>query len=130
MAWRDDVPIVLYDDKCAACSAFASAVRRAAGGRVRTVGHYTQTGAQIRSEVLEGDALSMFWFLDQNTAYGGRAALLPLARQVLSGRGPKRGPEPDGKECSSCRDPRSVLLRSASLLSHSRKISMGGPAPQ
>ena len=122
MGWRDDVPIVLYDDRCAACSVFASAVHRAARGCVRTVGHYTRAGEAIRSEALEGDALSMFWFLDGKTAYGGRAALLPLARQVLGGRCPGRRAVFDSAECSSCRDPRSVLLRSASLLSHSRKI--------
>ena len=122
MGWRESMPVVLYDDKCAACSVFAAAVRRAARGGVRTVGHYTQTGALIRAEALEDDALSMFWFLKGDTAYGGRAAVLPLALQILSGGGGDPGERPDPAACASCRDPRSVLLRSASLLSHSRNI--------
>ena len=89
---------------------------------LRTIGHYTQTGALIRAEALEGDALSMFWFLKGDTAYGGRAAVLPLARQILAGGGGDPGEQPDPAACASCRDARSVLLRSASLLSHSRKI--------
>ena len=122
MGWRDDMPIVLYDDECAACSVFASAVHRAAGGCVGMVGHYTEAGEAIRSEALGGDALSMFWFLDGKTAYGGRAALLPLARQLFRRRCGKKEPGPGPARCASCRDPRSVLLRSASLLSHSRKM--------
>lgn len=123
MGWRDSMPMVLYDDKCAACTAFAGLVHRAARGGVRTVGHYTRTGERVRAEVLEGDALSMFWFLKGDTAYGGRSALIPLARQMLSGGG-EPGEIPDASACSSCRDPRSALLRSASLFSHGRKIKI------
>lgn len=124
MGWREAMPMVLYDDRCAACAAFAGAVRRAAGGGVRTVGHYTRTGEAVRAEALGGDALSMFWFLKDGTAYGGRAALVPLALHLLSGRGGEPGQAPDPGACSSCRDPRSVLLRSASILSRSRKIKI------
>ena len=44
------------------------------------VGHYSNFGKKIREEILDDSALEMFWFIDENTASGGRAALLPLIK--------------------------------------------------
>jgi len=66
----------------------------------------------------------MFWFIDDNMAYGGRAALLPLFSAIISARG-----EVDKisiqESCDiGCKDVKAVFLRSASLLSNSKKIKI------
>ena len=48
------------------------------------IGHYTEFGGTIREKILEDDALEMFWFIDKKTAYGGRAAIIPLLSAILS----------------------------------------------
>ena len=74
-------PLVIYDNRCYLCVQFAKFVNFLAKGRLRFVGHYTDLGKQIRESVLDSNALEMFWFIDSNTAYGGRAALGPLFLQ-------------------------------------------------
>ena len=40
--------------------------------------------SKCRDEILDESALEMFWFIDSNTAYGGRAALGPLFSAILN----------------------------------------------
>jgi len=118
------VPVVLYDDRCYLCIKFARLVNFLARGRLRLVGHYTDLGKKLRDEVLDSSALSMFWFIDKNTAYGGRAALIPLFSAIISA---KRSPENISMQEScdvGCKDTKAVFLRSASLLSNSKKIAI------
>lgn len=78
-------PLVVYDDLCGPCTSFASAVGSLAGGRIPLVGHHTELGRRLRGSALGGDsALDMFWLVEDGAAYGGRSALLPLLRAVLS----------------------------------------------
>ena len=70
---------------CDPCASFASAVGRITGGRMPLVGHHTALGRRLREQALGGDsALDMFWVVEEDAAHGGRSALLPLLRAVLS----------------------------------------------
>jgi hypothetical protein len=116
------VPLVLYDNKCYLCIKFAKIVNFLAKGRLLLVGHYTDLGEKIRTQFLDSSALEMFWFIDGKTAYGGRAALLPLLATVISASGSKV-PSIDTDSCGlQCKTVKSVFLRSASLFSNSKKI--------
>ena len=77
-------PLVIYDNECYLCVQFAKLVNFLAKGRLHFVGHYTDFGKQIREDVLDSNALEMFWFIDTNTAYGGRAALGPLFSTIFN----------------------------------------------
>lgn len=119
-------PVVIYDDQCYLCTKFASIVRSLSRGRINLVGHYTPLGEEIRKKCLSNDALEMFWFIDAKVAYGGRAALYPLIKKILSlSTSRERNYTTEKREelCNiSCKSPKAVLLRSASLLTHSKKI--------
>ena len=117
------VPLVLYDNRCYLCIKFAKVINFLAKGRLRLVGHYTDLGKKLRDEVLDSSALSMFWFIDKKTAYGGRAALLPLFSAIISAKGNSESISSVQESCNiGCKDTKAVFLRSASLMSHSKKI--------
>ncbi|HLD79606.1 MAG TPA: hypothetical protein VJA18_03530 [Candidatus Nanoarchaeia archaeon] len=116
------VPLVLYDNKCYLCIKFAKMINFLAKGRLRLVGHYTDLGKKLRDEVLDSSALSMFWFIDEKTAYGGRAALLPLFSAIISAKGNSEGIRVQESLDIGCKDTKAVFLRSASLVSNSKKI--------
>ena len=118
-------PLVIYDNECYLCVQFAKFVNFLAKGRLRFVGHYTDFGKQIRESVLDSNALEMFWFIDNNTAYGGRAALGPLFSTIfnVSGKKVQRNTIQDSCELG-CKSPKAVFFRSASLLTHSKRINL------
>ena len=116
------VPLVLYDNKCYLCIKFAKMINFLAKGRLRLVGHYTDLGKKLRDEVLDSSALSMFWFIDKKTAYGGRAALLPLFSAIISAKGNSESISVQESCDIGCKDTKAVFLRSASLVSNSKKI--------
>ena len=67
----------------------------------------------------------MFWFIDNNTAYGGRAALGPLFSSILNSNGKNIQKNIDQDSCElGCKSPKAVFFRSASLLTNSKKIKL------
>ncbi len=67
--------------------------------------------------------LEMFWFIDKETAYGGRAAIIPLLSAILRVHGRKFNEVSIQESCDiGCKDSLAVFFRSASLITHSRKI--------
>ena len=123
MEFHDSLPLMIYDDKCYVCIKFAKLMNFLAKGKLRMIGHYTEFGGKIRKEILEDDALEMFWFIDKETAFGGRAAIIPLLSAILRGHGRKFN-EVSIQESFDigCKASLSVFFRSASLITHSRKI--------
>ena len=117
-------PLVIYDNECYLCVQFAKFVNFLAKGRLYFVGHYTDFGKKIRENVLDSNALEMFSFIDNNTAYGGRAALGPLFSSILnpSGKNIQKNIE-QGSELS-CKSTKAVFFRSASLLTNSKKLKI------
>jgi len=125
MDLKEVTPLVIYDNECYLCVQFAKFVNFLAKGRLRFVGHYTDFGKQIRENVLDSNALEMFWFIDSNTAYGGRAALGPLFSTILNAgkKNVQKNTIQDSGELG-CKSPQAVFFRSASLLTNSKKIKI------
>jgi len=118
-------PLVIYDNECYLCVQFAKFVNFLVKGRLHFVGHYTDFGKQIRESVLDSNALEMFWFIESNTAYGGRAALGPLFFAIFNISKKKIQNKIIENSCElDCKNPKAVFLRSASLLTNSKKIKI------
>ena len=119
------VPLVIYDNECYLCIQFAKFVNFLTKGRLRLVGHYTDFGKEIRDNILDASALEMFWFIDKKTAYGGRAAIGPLFSAILNAGGKKiqKNTIQDSYELG-CKSTKAVFFRSASLLTHSKRINL------
>ena len=125
MEFRDELPLMIYDDKCYVCIKFAKLMNFISKGKLRMIGRYTEFGKTIREEILEEDALEMFWFIDNETAYGGRAAIIPLLSAILRVQGRKFNKMSIQESCDiGCNDSLAVFFRSASLITHSRKIKI------
>jgi len=123
MDLKEITPLVIYDNECYLCVQFAKFVNFLAKGRLRFVGHYTDSGKKIRDNALDSNALEMFWFIDSNTAYGGRAALGPLFSAIFNVSKKKIQNKIVENSCElSCKSPSAVFFRSASLLTNSKKI--------
>ena len=118
-------PFVIYDNECYLCVQFAKFVNFLTKGRLRLVGHYTDFGEQVRNSILDSSALEMFWFIDEKTAYGGRAAIGPLFSAILHVNGKNIRKKSIGDSCTlGCKSPKAVFFRSASLLTHSKRINL------
>ena len=125
MDLKEMTPLVIYDNECYLCVQFAKFVNFLAKGRLRFVGHYTDFGKQIRENALDSNALEMFWFIDSNTAYGGRAALGPLLTAIFNVSKKKIQNRIVEDSCElGCKSPSAVFFRSASLLTSSKKIKI------
>ena len=123
MDLKEMTPLVIYDNRCYICIQFAKFVNFLAKGRLHFVGHYTDFGKQIREGVLDSNALEMFWFINKNTAYGGRAALGPLFSAIFNVSKKKIKNKIVENSCElDCKNPSAVFFRSASLLTNSKKI--------
>ena len=119
------VPLVIYDNECYLCIQFAKFVNFLTKGRLRLVGHYTDFGKEIRDNILDTSALEMFWFIDEKTAYGGRAAIGPLFSAILHVNGKNIRKKNIGDSCIlGCKSPKAVFFRSTSLLTHSKRITL------
>ena len=89
------------------------------------MGHYTDFGKKIRENALDSNALEMFWFIDSNTAYGGRAALGPLFSAIFNVSKKKIQNKIVENSCElGCKGPSAVFFRSASLLTNSKKLKI------
>ena len=125
MKFQDSLPLMIYDDKCYVCIKFAKLMNFLAKGKLRMIGHYTEFGEEIRDEILDYDALEMFWYIDKEIAYGGRAAIIPLLSRILRVRGQKFNQIVIQESCDiGCKDSLAVFFRSASLITHSKKIKI------
>jgi hypothetical protein len=127
MKIRDLLPILIYDDSCYHCSKFASIAKSLAGKNILIVGHYTDIGKEIKSEIFpeDYDSTRMFWFVTDKTAYGGRAGVLPLISFILKGKS-RKIPVKDipliyGNDCKTTR---AFFMRVRTLLSNSQKIPL------
>ena len=119
------IPLVIYDNECYLCVQFAKFVNFLTKGRLLLVGHYTVFGKQIRNSILDSSALDMFWFIDEKTAYGGRAAIGPLFSAILHVNKKNVQKKVVEDSCTlGCKNPKAVFFRSASLLTHSKRINL------
>ena len=125
MDLSEKLPLMVFDDRCYVCIKFAKIVNYLTKGRLRMVGHYTEFGKLIRDNFLGDDALEMFWFINKTTAYGGRAALRPLISAIFNLDGTNTNKISIQESCDiGCKDSLAVFFRSASLITHSKKIDL------
>jgi len=120
---KENIPIVVFDDLCYLCTKFANIVNFLARDKITIIGHYSEHGEKIRNQILDDSALEMFWLIDKKVAYGGRAAIFPLIRAIITSK--KKNPNNVKFESNckqECKTIKSVFIRSASLLSNSKKI--------
>jgi len=122
---KNSVPLVVYDNTCYLCIKFAKIVNFLGGKKIRLVGHYSDFGETLRNKLLDSHATEMFWFIDRNMAYGGRAALIPLILSILKAKKTRENQETIEESCDvKCKAPKAVFLRSYSLFSNSKKIRL------
>jgi predicted DCC family thiol-disulfide oxidoreductase YuxK len=122
---KENIPIVVYDDQCYLCTKFAKMVNFLSRGNLTIIGHYSNEGEEIRNQILDDSALEMFWIIDEKTAFGGRAALIPLIRAIITSKKKKSNNMKLKSNCKQeCKTVKSVFIRSASLLSNSKKIEL------
>ena len=125
MEIKENIPIVVYDDQCYLCTKFAKMVNFLSRGNLTIIGHYSNEGEEIRNQILDDSALEMFWIIDEKTAFGGRAALIPLIRAIITSKKKKSNNIKLESNCKQeCKTVKSVFIRSASLLSNSKKIEL------
>ncbi len=122
---KENTPIVVYDDKCYLCTKFAKIVNFLSRGNLTIIGHYSNQGEEIRNQILDDSALEMFWLIDEKTAFGGRAAIIPLISSIITSKKKKSNNMKLESNCKQeCKTVKSVFIRSASLLSNSKKIEL------
>ncbi len=125
MEIKENVPIVLFDNQCYLCMKFAKMVNFFARDKITIVGHYSEFGEEIRKSILDESALDMFWFINQKRAYGGRAALLPLLKSILSEKTKKTSMYQIDDSCEQdCKTVKAVFVRSVSLITNSKIIDL------
>ena len=122
---KENIPIVVYDDQCYLCTKFAKIVNFLSRGNITIIGHYSNQGEEIRNQILDDSALEMFWLIDEKTAFGGRAAIIPLISSIITSKKKKSNNMKLESNCKQeCKTVKSVFIRSASLLSNSKKIEL------
>ena len=120
-------PIVIYDNLCKSCTAYAKYVDKLARGRITMLGHYTKEGEHFKAEIFPDgyNGLEMSWFVTDSHAYGGRKGLEQILKYLLLS--PKeKGFEKNyfnSSECTTdCYTVKGVLFRSCSILTMSKTI--------
>ena len=122
---KEKVPMIVYDNQCYLCVKFAKMIEFLTRGNLVMIGHYSEFGIKLRKTILGESALEMFWLIDEKTAYGGRAALLPLLRAIITTKGGNSNKIKVNEKCEhECKTVKAVFIRSASLLSNSKKIDL------
>jgi predicted DCC family thiol-disulfide oxidoreductase YuxK len=125
MNFDEYLPLVVFDDQCYLCGQFIKIINVLARNKITIIGHYSDFGKKIRSEILDESALDMFWFIEKKVAYGGRAALLPLIKAIISNKSKKLPLTKINNDCQQeCKTIKAVFLRSFSLISNSKKINL------
>jgi len=120
---KEAFPIIVYDNQCYVCVKFAKVVEFLTRGNLTMIGHYSEIGEKLRKTTLGESALDMFWLIDNKTAFGGRAALLPLIKAIITTKKKKTNKIKE-ENCEECKTMKSVFIRSVSLFSNSKRIDL------
>jgi hypothetical protein len=79
---------MIYDDTCLSCQKFAKIANVISRGWIRIGGHYySEEAIRTKTAVFPKnyESTKMFWIINSNGAFGGRAGLMPLIKEVLVG---------------------------------------------
>lgn len=122
---KEKVPIIVYDNQCYLCVKFAKMIEFLTRGNLTMIGHHSEFGVKLRETILGESAIEMFWFIDKKTAYGGRAALIPLLRTIITTNRKNLNKIKVDEKCKQeCKTVKAVFIRSVSLFSNSKKIDL------
>lgn len=89
------------------------------------IGHYSEFGINLRKTMLGESATEMFWLIDKKTAYGGRSALLPLLRVIITKNERSSNKIKVDDKCEQeCKTIKAVFIRTSSLFSNGKKIDL------
>lgn len=122
---REKDPMIVYDNRCYLCVKFAKIIESITRGNITMIGHYSEFGINLRKTILGESATEMFWLIDKKTAYGGRSALLPLLRaMVTKNERSSNKIKVDDKCEQECKTIKAVFIRTASLFSNGKKIDL------
>jgi hypothetical protein len=118
-------PILIFDNRCYLCTKFVKVINFFAKSKIIIIGHYSRFGEKVRGEVLDESALDMFWLIDKKTAYGGRSAILPLIKLILSKKNTEiSNLEIENKCKQECKTIKALMKRTFSLFSNSKIIKI------
>ena len=127
-------PLLIYDDTCRVCGQFAIYVNHLSRGWIRIAGHYDSYEANNAKSLIfpnDYDSTSMFWLINTNGAFGGRAGLLPVLVEIIKGTFRKTCEVENPNlacrdiEKGSCSSPRSTFARMISLFKNSKQYGFG-----
>jgi hypothetical protein len=127
-------PLLIYDDTCRVCGQFAIYVNHLSRGWIRIAGHYDSYEANNAKSLIfpnDYDSTSMFWLINTNGAFGGRAGLLPVLVEIIKGTVRKTCEVENPNlacrdiEKGSCSSPRSTFARMISLFKNSKQYGFG-----
>lgn len=122
---REKAPMIVYDNRCYLCVKFAKIIESITRGNITMIGHYSEFGINLRKTILEESATEMFWLIDKKTAYGGRSALLPLLRVIITKNERNSNKIKVDNKCEQeCKTIKSVFIRTTSLFSNGKKIDL------
>ncbi len=95
--------------------------------KILIIGHYSDIGMKVKLEVFEQnyDSTRMFWLITKKIAYGGRAAILPLLKSILTSESRIELKYDPSSSCDNdCKTSRAFFIRANSLLFNSEKITL------
>jgi predicted DCC family thiol-disulfide oxidoreductase YuxK len=122
---REKDPMIVYDNRCYLCVKFAKIIQSITRGNITMIGHYSEFGINLRKTMLGESATEMFWLIDKKTAYGGRSALLPLLRVIITKNERSSNKIKVDDKCEQeCKTIKAVFIRTSSLFSNGKKIDL------
>lgn len=122
---REKAPMIVYDNRCYLCVKFAKIIQSITRGNITMIGHYSEFGINLRKTMLGESATEMFWLIDKKTAYGGRSALLPLLRVIITKNERSSNKIKVDDKCEQeCKTIKAVFIRTSSLFSKGKKIDL------
>jgi hypothetical protein len=84
----DSRPLLIYDDKCSSCTKFARAASMLSRQWIRIAGHYySKEAMDIKKMIFPSyyDPTKMFWLINKKAAYGARAGLFQVVKEIFVG---------------------------------------------
>lgn len=121
-------PILIYDNLCSSCTAYAKYIDKIIPNKITMLGHYSQEGKEFKRIFFPKgyEGLEMSWFVTESKAYGGRKGLIKLIKYIFS---IKKVHYPrnnfDLTECTTdCRTVKGVMIRSCSILTQGKVIEI------
>ena len=81
-------PLLIFDNRCISCTNFAKLANKFSNGWVGTIGHFDSDEIiNIRRMIfpVNYDPTKMFWLINKKGIYGGRKALIPLFKEIITG---------------------------------------------